>query len=532
MSNDQLQLWERFQEYYYEFPSLGLRVDLSRMHFGEDYFATMLPRVQAAFREMDELEAGGIANADEKRMVGHYWLRNPALSPSAKIRQEIESTLAGIEAFTADVHAGLIKGQQGEFKHLLLIGIGGSSLGPQFVAHALGHPATNCLTPFFFDNTDADGMERVLAAIGSGLGRTLCIVISKSGGTKETQNGMLQAMKAFEVAGLDFCKHAVAITRDSSELHQFARQSGWLRIFPMWDWVGGRTSELSAVGLLPASLQGIDVKQLISGAKACDEMTRTKSIESNPAVQLALMWFHAGAGTGSKNMVVLPYRDRLELFSKYLQQLVMESTGKALDRNGKRVEQGITVFGNKGATDQHSYLQQLRDGRNDFFVIFIEVLRAKHGIGHPIQSVSQSDDYLSGFYLGTRQALTENGRESLSLTIDEVNPFTVGLLIALFERAVGFYASLVNVNAYHQPGVEAGKTAAQRIIVIQSIATVVLKANPGTFLTAYEIAQKGGITSEIEHVFKICARLAALPSSGVCKQQGSGPADTKFTTAV
>ena len=113
----------------------------------------------------------------------------------------------------------------------------------------------------------------------------------------------------------------------------------------MWDWVGGRTSELSAVGLLPAALQGLDIAGLLAGAKACDAITRQPDISNNPAAQLALMWFYVGNGKGEKDMVVLPYKDRIELFSRYLQQLVMESIGKERDLNGTIVNQGMAEIG-------------------------------------------------------------------------------------------------------------------------------------------------------------------------------------------
>lgn len=528
MSNDQSDQWERFKKYYFEFPTLGLRMDLSRMRFTEDFLERMKPRLQAAFQEMEALEAGAIANPDEGRMVGHYWLRKPELAPTAQIRHAIETTLRQIEAFTVKVHSGAIKGQRGEFKNLLVIGIGGSCLGPQFVANALGHPRTNRMTPFFFDNTDPDGMERVLASIGEELGQTLCIVISKSGGTKETRNGMLEAIAAFRGAGLDFSKHAVAITRDESQLHKVATQNRWITTFPMWDWVGGRTSELSAVGLLPASLQGLDVQGIVAGAKACDEVTRAKTIGGNPAAQLALMWFHAGAGIGSKNMVVLPYSDRLELFSKYLQQLVMESLGKERNRDGLVVQQGITVFGNRGATDQHSYIQQLRDGINDYFATFIEVLRSSHPSGVRVEGTFTSEDFLAGFYLGTRHALSENFRESISIIIDEVSPNTVGALVALFERAVGLYACLINVNAYHQPGVEAGKKAAETVLTLQAEALGFLEKKRGEVFMCTEIARTIGRPTETEHVFKILERLAVASKSSVIREAGAVSCESKF----
>ena len=510
--------WARFQKYYTAYPDLGLAIDLSRMNLDDAFFAAMEPKMQKAFAAMDELERGAIANPDEKRMVGHYWLREAALAPTPEIRQEIEAALKQIKAFTAKIHAGEIRGGGGPFKNFLLIGIGGSALGPQFVAHALGHPATDKLKPFFFDNTDPDGMEKVLSTLGGELNRTLCIVISKSGGTKETRNGMLVAQAAYEKAGLEFGRHTVAVTMCGSELDKYSMANKWMEKFPMWDWVGGRTSELSAVGLLPAALQGIDIDSLLAGARAADSATRNKTVKLNPSAQLALAWYASGNGNGLKNMVVLPYKDRLELFSKYLQQLVMESLGKELDRDGKVVNQGISVFGNKGATDQHSYIQQLRDGLNDYFATFIEVLKDQSGAPVFTESEVTSGDFLEGFYLGTRTALTENNRESLTLTINEVNPAAIGLLIALFERAVGYYADLVNINPYHQPGVEAGKKAAGNVIGTQLKVLKLLKESSGKSFTVQAVAEAIGNPEEIETVFKICEHLAANPSRRVVKE--------------
>jgi glucose-6-phosphate isomerase len=503
------QLWHRFQKYFTDFPSLGLAIDLSRVNFTDDFFARMEPRMQKAFAAMAELEKGAIANPDEKRMVGHYWLRNSALAPTPAIRKEIDDALASVKAFVMEVHAGKVAGAKGPFKHVLIIGIGGSALGPQFVASALGHPATDKMSVFFFDNTDPDGMDKVLAQLAGRLGQTLAVVISKSGGTKETRNGMLEAEAAWTRAGLDFTKHVVAITGEGSELDKVAVSKGWLRRFPMWDWVGGRTSELSAVGLLPAALQGLDIDAMLAGAKACDEVTRQPDTTQNPAVQLALMWHFLGDGRGSKDMVVLPYKDRLELFSKYLQQLVMESLGKELDLDGNVVNQGLSVYGNKGSTDQHAYVQQLREGVLNFFAVFIEVLRDRAGESLQVEPGATSGDFLNGFFLGTREALYEKGRQSITLTVREVSPFTVGMLIALFERAVGFYASLVNINAYHQPGVEAGKKAAGAVIALQGKVLAYLAEKKGHALTSAQIASGIGAHEGFETVFKICEHLAA-----------------------
>lgn len=528
MNYSKWQLWQRFQKFYTEFPQIGLAVDLSRMNFSDEFLAAMEAPLQKAFVAMAELEHGAIANPDEKRMVGHYWLRNPALAPTPAIRDEIQETIEAIKSFAADVHTGRLKGSRGSFKHLLLIGIGGSALGPQFVASALGHSDTDKLSVHFLDNTDPDGFDNVLSLLKPSLGQTITVVVSKSGGTKETRNGMLETEGCYSKAGLQFNRHAVAVTSQGSALDKLASQQEWLARFPMWDWVGGRTSETSAVGLLPAALQGLDIDGLLEGAKACDEVTRTPTFVGNPAAQLALMWYYSGNAKGSKNMIVLPYKDRLELFSKYLQQLLMESLGKQLDRDGKIVNQGITVLGNKGSTDQHSYVQQLRDGLNNFFVVFIQVLLDRNGPSMMVEPNTASGDYLAGFLLGTRQALYEHNRESITLTVQKVSAFTVGTLIALFERAVGLYATLINVNAYHQPGVEAGKKAATTVIELQLQVLDYLNKNRKANSSLQEISTGCGAADEIETVFKICEHLAANPNRNIKKTPGPTPLEASY----
>src|SRR5262249_41266392 len=157
--------------------------------------------------------------------------------------------------------------------------------------------------------------------------------------------------------------------------------------------------------------QGIDIQALLDGARDCDAVTRAHQTRQNPAALLALMWYWAGDGKGGKDMVILPYKDRLELFSRYLQQLVMESLGKEKDLAGRVVHQGIAVYGNKGSTDQHAYVQQLREGVDNFFVTFIEVLRDRDGTSPAVEDGATSGDFLAGFFLGTRRALYENDRQ-------------------------------------------------------------------------------------------------------------------------
>jgi glucose-6-phosphate isomerase len=515
--------FDRFCAHFFHEADLGFDLDISRIAFAPDFFPQMEPEVQKAISNMAALERGAIANPDEKRMVGHYWLRTPELAPQPALREEIQQMIARVTTFAADVHAGRIAPEKADvFRNVLVIGIGGSALGPEFVAAALGGK-NDKMRPFFFDNTDPDGFDKTLDAIGAGLRETLTVVISKSGGTKETRNGMLEARAAYERAGLVFGKHAVAVTGEGSQLDQYAEREGFLARFPMWDWVGGRTSETSAVGLLPAALQGVNVQAMLEGGREMDAVTRRRETRKNPAAMLALAWFSATSGVGKKDMVLLPYKDRLELFSRYLQQLVMESLGKWIDLDGNEVGQGIAVYGNKGSTDQHAYVQQLRDGLDNFFVTFIEVLRDREE-GRPalfVEPDTTSGDYLQGFLQGTRKALWERGRESITITIDRVDARSIGMLIALYERTVGLYASLVNVNAYHQPGVEAGKKAAEAVLDVQAKVMAALRAAPGRELTLDEIAAAAG-DADVETVFCILRHLAANPERGVARRVPDG----------
>ena len=503
---DTSELWKRYRQFFCRVESLEFSLDISRMHFDEAFLTSMEPAMQKAFQEMDALESGAIANPDEKRMVGHYWLRAPKLAPTKEIGLEITGTVEAIQKFAASVHAGKIKPPRADrFTHVLAIGIGGSALGPMFVGDALGEPSADRMKMHFIDNTDPDGIARMIETLKGLLPETLVIVTSKSGGTPDTRNGMVVVAEAYRAAHLDFAHHAVAVTMAGSHLDKQADSEGWLARIPMFDWVGGRTSELSAVGLLPAALQGIDIVRMLAGAAACDAATRVHDTRRNPAALMALMWHVATDGKGKKDLVVLPYKDRLLLFSRYLQQLVMESLGKQLDLDGRRVEQGIAVYGNKGSTDQHAFVQQLRDGVNNFFVTFVRVLESG---GSPVEVEPgvTAGDYLHGFLVGTREALYGNGRQSMTITIRRVDARTIGALIALFERAVGLYASLIRINAYHQPGVEAGKKAAAAVLALQARAREALSNTPQT---AGQIAAGIGAAESAESVYLILEHLAA-----------------------
>ena len=521
-------LWQRYQDWLYYHPDLDLYVDISRMGFDDAFVQSLAPQFAKAFADIKALEAGAIANPDEGRMVGHYWLRNPELAPNDELKSNITTTLDKIRKFARDVHNGELTAPGGaKFTDILSVGIGGSALGPQFVAEALAENDAP-LAISFIDNTDPAGIDKTLDKLKDRLNTTLVLVISKSGGTPETRNGMVEVKNFYQAHNIDFSSHAIAITGSGSKLEKVAMAEHWLTTFPMYDWIGGRTSELSAVGLVAAALQGIDIDAMLEGAKVMDDATRLPELKQNPAALLALAWYYSGNGKGDKDMVVLPYKDSLLLFSRYLQQLVMESLGKETDLDGNTVYQGIAVYGNKGSTDQHAYVQQLREGVPNFFATLIEVLGDRQGSSIDIENGATAGDFLSGFLLGTREALFENNRDSITLTIQDVNPRTVGAMIALYERAVTIYASLVNINAYHQPGVEAGKKAAASVLALQKKVVDTVSVSESA-LSLANLAAKVDEPEQIETIYKIVRHLAANGRSVKLAGNPAKPAELKVS---
>lgn len=474
-------------------------VDLSTANLVPDAFAA-LPWSRVLSR-LEALENGAVANVDEGRQVGHYWLRSPTRAPSLAQAQAIGETADAVFTFAERVRSGELLADDGEpFTHFLHVGIGGSALGPLLALEALDDDAGDGLTWDVLDNTDPDGIARITNRLGGRLARCLVLVVSKSGGTKETRNAMLLVQNAMRARGIDVASRMVAVTGDGSKLHQLAQEEGWRAVFPMWDWVGGRFSVSSAVGLLPMSLAGIDARAFLDGASQMDAWARTLEPTQNPACLLAGTWhLHR-----ERNLVVLPYSDRLMTLSRYLQQVVMESLGKRLDLDGNQVWTGLTVYGNKGSTDQHAFVQQLRDGSDDFVVLFLQVLEDGLGDTSEVEPGVNAGDYLQGFLLGTRNALTERGRPSHLLTLSRVDAFTLGGVVALFERAVGMLGELWHLNAYHQPGVEAGKKAAGQVLELSLSLRQALEDGPATLSEL--VSRTGGAQLD---AFYVLERLVA-----------------------
>ena len=304
------------------------------------------------------------------------------------------------------------------FNKLLVIGIGGSALGPQLVASALGG-SRDRLTPYFFDNTDPDGFDRVLSQQRSdgGLATTLVLIVSKSGGTKETRNGMLAAQTAFSRSGLSFAQHAVAVTQEGSELAKTASQLQLWRSFRC-----GTSSEAAPPSCLPSDccpprFLGLAISGAARGAKAMDAATRQTDPTRNPAMLMAVCWHKATDGKGRRDLVVFPYKDRLELCPRLP---AAAHHGVARQRAGPRrntVHQASRSTATKARPISMPTFSSSRDGVDNFFVTFIEVLRDRSqsrlsGCRCVVVEDVTPGDYLLGFLLGTEQALAEKGRHS------------------------------------------------------------------------------------------------------------------------
>jgi glucose-6-phosphate isomerase len=519
-----LALWQRFCGTRWADPDLEASLDVSRVRLDQGADVPLAAALGRALTAMAALEGGGQANSDEGRMVGHYWLRDPGLAPSADMGAAIRRSQADVRTLADAVRGGRLSGHDGPFRAVIHVGIGGSSLGPQLLADAVGGEDDR-IQACFLDNADPDGVARVIRRLPGGPGQTLVSVVSKSGITPTPHRVLAELESVYRQRGLDFGRHAVATTMAGSELDRYAVSQHWLARLPLWDWVGGRTSVTSPVGLFPAALLGVDVAAFLDGAATMDRLTREPGIARNPAALLAQAWYVLGEGRGSKHMLVLPYADALTLLPRYLQQLVMESLGKRLDRRGLPVHQGLTVYGYKGCTDQHSYLQQVYDGPPDSFVTFVRVHRFGHARPAEPGADPTLEDHLFGNLEGTREALLERVRDSITISIADVGPRSLGALIALFERAVGLYAELIDVNAYHQPAVN--KHAAADAIALQGTVLGYLD-DSGSARTAEEVAHAIGAPDRVEMIFTMLEHLAISRARGVRMRNWADPRNALF----
>jgi glucose-6-phosphate isomerase len=360
----------------------------------------------------------------------------------------------------------------GHFDDVVVLGIGGSALGPIALRTALLEPAWNTLTPderggrprmHVLDNVDPYTIAALLARLP--LGRTLFVVTSKSGGTAETMAQYLIVLDRLKRAGADIKRHIVFVTDPvNGALRTIANQEGIpaLDIPPV---VGGRFSVLTPVGILPAALLGMDTNQLLAGARDIALRCKGDDLAQNPAGVFAMLQYLADTKRGRHIQVLMPYSDRLRDVADWFVQLWAESLGKHRTEGDAGV--GPTPFGALGATDQHSKVQLFMEGPPDKTVTFISVADGGVDVTIPkLHSDVKELGYLGGHRLGellsieqraTAGALARRGRPNMTLHVDKVDAWHLGALFMILEIATVYAGELYGVNPMNQPGVELGK---------------------------------------------------------------------------
>ena len=455
---------DRFQQFSLELD--GLLLDYSR-HFLDDETRTSLLAL-AEQRQLGEAIAamfrGDAINNTENRPALHIALRQPA-----RVNQypEVLETLQRMEDFIDAVHSGHWRGHSGKkISAVVNLGIGGSDLGPAMVSEALARYAHPDLEVRFVSNVDPVHFQRTVADLDPDT--TLFIVASKSFSTLETHQNAAAARRWFLAAGNDeagIAQHFVAITTNLEAAAEFGIPQA--NLFPMWDWVGGRYSLWSAIGLPIAMALGMDnFRQLLAGAHTMDEHFRQAPMANNMPVLMGLLTVWYNGFFNAHSTAVVPYYQTLAQFPSYLQQLYMESLGKRVDKAGKPIDcgSGEVVWGTTGTNGQHSYFQLFHQGTEFIPVDFIAV--AKPGVN----DATEAHQHLLANCLSQSLALMQGtpdepdphkqvpgNRPSSTLLLADLDPYRLGMLIGLYEHKVYVQSVIWDINAFDQWGVELGK---------------------------------------------------------------------------
>lgn len=360
-------------------------------------------------------------------------------------------------------------------EYFVVLGIGGSALGPIAVFTALKHFYYNELPknvrkgPKFYviDNVDPDRMNALFDIID--LEKTVFNVITKSGSTSETMSQYLIVMDMLtKKLGKKAAEHIIATTSETKgNLIKLSKQYGF-ETFYIPEGVGGRFSELSPVGLLPAAVVGIDISALLRGAREMDEKCKSDDMYKNPALACAVLQ-HISVLQGKNIGVMMPYSDALKYVADWYSQLWAESLGKEVDRNGKVVNAGQTPVKALGVTDQHSQVQLYNEGPFDKVITFLEVQNQRTTCQIP-QGCEEYpnvnflcghtlDELLAKELFATRYNLAKRGRVNYTVSMDCINEQNVGALLYMFQLQTAYAGELLNIDAYNQPGVEGGKNA-------------------------------------------------------------------------
>lgn len=466
---------DRFAQYSLELD--GLLLDYSR-HFVDSNTRDQL----LALAEQRQLGAaiaamfrGDHINNTEDRPALHVALRQPA---GVNQHPEVLDTLQRMEDFVNAVHGGDWRGHTGKpITAVVNLGIGGSDLGPSMVSEALGRFANSKLVVRFVSNVDPVHFQRTVADLDPD--STLFIVASKSFTTLETHQNAAAARRWFLTNGNDetaISRHFVAITTNLSAAAEFGIPEA--NLFPMWDWVGGRYSLWSAIGLPIALALGMEnFRQLLAGAHAMDEHFRQAPLADNMPVMMALLTIWYTGFFNAHSTAVVPYYQTLAQFPSYLQQLYMESLGKRVDKAGKPISwtSGEVVWGTTGTNGQHSYFQLFHQGTEFIPVDFIAVARSG------VADNQQAHQHLLANCLSQSLALMQGtpdetdphkqvpgNRPSSTLLLSDLDPYRLGLLIALYEHKVYVQSVIWGINAFDQWGVELGKRLSKTLFAALS----------------------------------------------------------------
>lgn len=461
----------------------GWLLDYSKQRVNSETMSLLAGLWQAADVNgwISRMNKGVAINHTEARAVGHTWLR--ALLP----RPEVSAVLAQMRDFCAAVHDGEWRGASDErITDVVNIGIGGSDLGPRMVTQALNAHAVADLQVHYVANLDAADLALKLKRLRPET--TLFIVCSKTFTTQETMQNATSA-REWLVAALGemaVSRHFVAVSTNLDAVAKFGIDPA--NAFAFWDWVGGRYSLWSAVGLSVALAVGYaNFEKLLAGAAAMDAHFFSAPVGQNLPALLGLLQVWNTSFLGAPTQAILPYSQSLELLPRHLQQLEMESNGKRVDREGVELQAPAcpVIWGEPGTNGQHAFYQLIHQGGRLIPCDFIAVKKPDHDLaGHHAKLLSncfaQSEALMRGKTLAEAQAELGAGADavlaankvfpgnqpSTTLLMPEITPYTVGQLIALYEHKVFVSACLWDINAFDQWGVEYGKQLAARLLPV------------------------------------------------------------------
>jgi len=450
----------------------GIHLDASKNLMGREVHRALLALAEAGplTQRIEAMYRGDEINTSEGRPAWHVALRDPAEAPA--FADDIRNELARVRAFAASVRDGTHRGQTGKaMTDIVNIGIGGSDLGPKMVCLALEQYRQPNLRFHFISNVD--GAATSTALNGLSPETTLLIVSSKTFTTQETMMNARAALAWLAGGGIvapERSAHLIAVTADPSRAGNFGIPD--TQIFRFWDWVGGRYSLWSSIGLSIALCVGGDgFDELLAGAREMDDHFATAPFATNLPVTLALVGLWYNNFLNAETQAVIPYCERLTLLPAFLQQLDMESNGKSVTRDGSPVtaSTGPIVWGQTGTNGQHAFFQLLHQGRKLVPVDFIgciddDLSTPEHHRVLLANMVAQSAALMSGEESSVAYKDYPGNRPSNVLLLDRLTPRTLGALIATYEHKVFVQGTLWNINSYDQWGVELGKRLASALL--------------------------------------------------------------------